>query len=112
VSYQTARQRTLTPGEVAAIPRGHGLLVRGASWGLVATTRYYDTPPWSTLARGADPARALPPPQRDMPGLSSEVGVTARGDVRSQGLYAAQIGRRRDAAAAPGVVIATDRRAT
>ena len=60
VSYQTARQRTLTPGEVAAIPRGHGLLVRGASWGLVATTRYYDTPPWSNLASRLEPARALP----------------------------------------------------
>ena len=38
VSYQTARQRTLPAGEIAAIPTGNALLVRGAKWGLLQTT--------------------------------------------------------------------------
>ncbi len=58
VSYQTTRQRTLSPGEVAAIPRGRGLLVRGAAWGLLTTTPYYATTPWRTLV---DPAPGCGP---------------------------------------------------
>jgi hypothetical protein len=54
VAYSTTRQRTLSPGEVAAIPKGHALLVRGASWGLLAATPYYAAAPWKTLAQPAD----------------------------------------------------------
>ncbi|HWW67121.1 MAG TPA: hypothetical protein VNY83_03990 [Solirubrobacterales bacterium] len=33
VSYQTQRQRVLTPGEVAKLPAGNALLLRGRSGG-------------------------------------------------------------------------------
>lgn len=45
VSYQTTRQRTLSPGEIAAIPHGNALLVRGANWGLLRTTPYHSSAP-------------------------------------------------------------------
>jgi type IV secretory pathway TraG/TraD family ATPase VirD4 len=64
VSYQTARQRTLPPGEVAAIPHGHGLLVRGAAWGLLRTTPYFASAPWSALT---DQPRT--PSRRYAPGI-------------------------------------------
>ncbi len=35
VTYQTQRQRTLPCGEIAQLPKGHGLLLRGVRWGLV-----------------------------------------------------------------------------
>ena len=87
VSYQTTRQRTLSPGEIAAIPRGHGLLVRGATWGLLAATPYYATAPWSALTDhpGHRPGRVSP-------------------------RYAPAIGRRGDHPAASRVVV-SDRRA-
>ncbi len=43
-------------GEVAAIPKGHALLVRGASWGLLNATPYYETAPWSALVPPAERA--------------------------------------------------------
>jgi type IV secretion system protein VirD4 len=89
VAYSTTRQRTLSPGEVAAIPSGRALLVRGASWGLLNATPYYATAPWRTLA--ARPER----------------GSAGRGVARE--MYAATTGGHRDACSGPGAVIATDR---
>jgi hypothetical protein len=89
VAYSTTRQRTLSPGEVAAIPRGHALLVRGASWGLLAATPYYATAPWKTLVPSPEP-------------VSLDTSVRAE-------LYAASTGRRREVSDTPGAVIATER---
>ena len=46
VSYQTQRQRVLTPGEIAKLPPGQGLLLRGADWQLIELTRWYEREPW------------------------------------------------------------------
>ncbi len=48
VSYQTQRQRVLSPGEIARLPAGQGLLLRGAEWGLVGLTRWFEPEPWRT----------------------------------------------------------------
>jgi len=50
VNYQTQRQRTLTPGEIAQLPDGHGLLLRGAAWGLIKLTPWYRHEPWVSVA--------------------------------------------------------------
>ncbi len=47
VSYQTQRQRILTPGEIAKLPPGQELLLRGADWGLIGLTRWFES--WRTL---------------------------------------------------------------
>ncbi len=49
VSYQTQRQRVLSPGEVAKLPPGQGLLLRGADWGLIGLTRWFEAEPWRRL---------------------------------------------------------------
>jgi type IV secretory pathway TraG/TraD family ATPase VirD4 len=49
VSYQTQRQRVLTPGEIARLPDGHGLLLRGTDWELLRLTRWYESEPWRTV---------------------------------------------------------------
>jgi type IV secretory pathway TraG/TraD family ATPase VirD4 len=49
-TYQTQRQRTLIPGEVAQLPDGHGLLLRGGSWGLIELTLWHRRGPWCELA--------------------------------------------------------------
>jgi type IV secretion system protein VirD4 len=49
-SYQTHRQRTLTPGDIAKLPPGRGLLLQGTDWELIALTSYYETEPWRKLA--------------------------------------------------------------
>jgi type IV secretion system protein VirD4 len=50
VSYQTQRQRVLTPGEIAKLPPGHGLLLQGADWQLIALSRWYEREPWRAVA--------------------------------------------------------------
>ena len=50
VSYQTQRQRVLTPGEIAKLPPGQGLLLRGADWGLIGLTRWFEREPWRAVA--------------------------------------------------------------
>lgn len=50
ISYQTHCQRTLSPGEVAQLPDGHGLLLRGAAWGLIALTPWFQYEPWASIA--------------------------------------------------------------
>jgi type IV secretion system protein VirD4 len=51
VTYHTQRQRTLPPGDVARLPRGHGLLLRGTHWGLLRLSPWYRTEPWAAIAR-------------------------------------------------------------
>jgi type IV secretion system protein VirD4 len=50
VSYQTQRHRVLTPGEVAKLPAGRGLLLQGADWELIHLTKYHENEPWRTIA--------------------------------------------------------------
>jgi len=50
VTYHTQRHRTLPPGEIARLPKGHGLLLRGTHWGLLRLTPWYRTQPWATVA--------------------------------------------------------------
>ncbi len=52
VSYQTQRQRVLTPGDIARLPDGHGLLLRGAAWELLGLTRWYEREPWRRVGGG------------------------------------------------------------
>jgi type IV secretory pathway TraG/TraD family ATPase VirD4 len=91
VAYSTTRQRTLSPGEIAAIPKGHALLVRGASWGLLRATPYYASAPWNRLA----------PP--------SERVANSRRDIGARELYAPGTGGHRDAGGVPGAVTTMER---
>jgi type IV secretion system protein VirD4 len=50
VSYSTVRQRVLSPGEIAQLPEGHGLLLRGTRWELLRLTPWHSSEPWRTLA--------------------------------------------------------------
>ncbi len=50
VSYQTQRQRSLTPGDIAQLPDGHGLLLRGTDWELFELTPWYENEPWRRAA--------------------------------------------------------------
>lgn len=55
VSYQTQRQRVLTPGEIARLPDGQGLLLRGTDWELIKLTKWHETEPWKTIAGASAP---------------------------------------------------------
>ena len=54
IAYQTQRQRTLTPGEIAKLPDGQGLLLRGGEWGLIHLTPWYSHQPWANIANNAN----------------------------------------------------------
>ena len=54
VSYQTQRQRVLPPGDIAKLPPGQGLLLRGAEWNLVGLTRWFEREPWRWLGEEKD----------------------------------------------------------
>jgi type IV secretion system protein VirD4 len=54
ISYQTHRQRVISPGEIAQLPDGHGLLLRGAAWGLIGLTPWYAHQPWANIANNAN----------------------------------------------------------
>jgi type IV secretion system protein VirD4 len=49
VSYQTHRQRIVAPSDIADLPDRHGLLMRGASWSLIETTRWFESDPWASI---------------------------------------------------------------
>ncbi len=53
VSYQTQRQRVLAAGDIARLPAGRGLLLRGAEWSLIGLTRWFESEPWRTVG-GSD----------------------------------------------------------
>jgi type IV secretion system protein VirD4 len=50
VTYQTQRQRTLAPGDIARLPDGNGLLIRGTDWGLLRLAPWHRTQPWTAIA--------------------------------------------------------------
>ena len=50
VSYQTQRQRVLSPGDIAKLPPGQGLFLRGAQWNLIRLTRWFEREPWKSAA--------------------------------------------------------------
>jgi type IV secretion system protein VirD4 len=50
VTYHTQRHRTLNPGDIARLPPGHGLLLRGTHWGLLRLTPWQRTQPWTAVA--------------------------------------------------------------
>jgi type IV secretory pathway TraG/TraD family ATPase VirD4 len=50
LTSQTQRQRMLTPGEIANLPDGHGLLLHGGEWGLIGLTPWYGHEPWARIA--------------------------------------------------------------
>ncbi len=50
VGYQTQRQRVLTPGEIARLPDGQGLLLQGADWQLLGLTPWHRSEPWKSIA--------------------------------------------------------------
>ena len=50
VGYQTQRQWVLTPGEIARLPDGQGLLLQGADWQLLGLTPWHRSEPWKTIA--------------------------------------------------------------
>jgi type IV secretion system protein VirD4 len=54
VSYQTQRQRVLTPGEIAKLPPGQALLLQGADWRLIGLTSWYESEPWKRAAAAVD----------------------------------------------------------
>ena len=49
VSYQTHRQRIVAPSDIADLPDRHGLLMHGASWSLIETTRWFESDPWASI---------------------------------------------------------------
>jgi type IV secretion system protein VirD4 len=49
-SYQTHRQRTLPPGEIAQLPEGCALYLEGAAYRLIELTPWYERQPWSAIA--------------------------------------------------------------
>jgi type IV secretion system protein VirD4 len=50
VAYHTARQRVLSPGEIARLPPGRALHLRGTRWGLIRSTPWHRTLPWKRVA--------------------------------------------------------------
>jgi type IV secretion system protein VirD4 len=50
VTYATTRQRTLSPGEIARLPAGRVLLLRGAAWSLLRLTPWFASRPWPEIA--------------------------------------------------------------
>ncbi|MGA2454390.1 MAG: type IV secretory system conjugative DNA transfer family protein [Solirubrobacteraceae bacterium] len=51
VTYNTQRQRTLNPGDIARLPPGHGLLLHGTHWGLLKLTPWQRTRPWTAVTK-------------------------------------------------------------
>jgi type IV secretion system protein VirD4 len=77
VSYQSQRQRVLTPGDIAGLPKGHALVLQGMDWQLVTVTRWFETEPWRTVAGEAARKRSSVPGlgiQRRNPGRAAMRG--------------------------------------
>ncbi len=53
VTYNTQRQRVLSPGEIAKLPHGRGLLLEGADWRTIRLTPWYESEPWRRIGRPA-----------------------------------------------------------
>ena len=78
VNYQTTRQRVLSPGEIARMPEGQALLLRGMDWQPVMFTKWYATEPWRTVA-GETARRRL-----SVPGLGIPPERSGRAAMRSR----------------------------
>jgi type IV secretion system protein VirD4 len=52
-SFSTVRQKVLTPGDIANIPHGCGLLYRGAVWELIRIGMHWQAP-WTTVLDHAE----------------------------------------------------------
>lgn len=53
VSCQTQSRRTLSPGEIASLPRGRGLLLRGGAWELIRLTPWHHHQGWADVAHNS-----------------------------------------------------------
>jgi type IV secretory pathway TraG/TraD family ATPase VirD4 len=53
VSCQTESRRTLTPGEIASLPQGHGLLLRAGAWELIRLTPWHRHQRWADVAHNS-----------------------------------------------------------
>jgi type IV secretion system protein VirD4 len=49
VTYHTQRQPTLSPGEIARLPPGHALILRGTHWQLLRLTPWHRAPVWTAV---------------------------------------------------------------
>jgi type IV secretion system protein VirD4 len=65
VTYHTQRHRTLPPGEIARLPNGHGLLLRGTHWGLLRLMPWYRSEPWTSVAHERTLGQARPSATRE-----------------------------------------------
>lgn len=61
-THSLQRQRVLPPGDIAAIPAGRFLMLRGVDWWLVDLTPYYAAHPWPAVLDAINARRELPPP--------------------------------------------------
>lgn len=52
ITHHTQRHRTLNPGDIAHLPTGRALLLRGARWELVRLTPWHRTQPWRAVSEG------------------------------------------------------------
>ena len=48
-NYQTQRQRLVTPADIAQLPEGQALLLRGADHELIRLTRWFEMDPFATI---------------------------------------------------------------
>lgn len=48
-TYSIQRQRTLTPGDITAIPEGRALIWNGPEWGLLAVGMHWQSGVWQTV---------------------------------------------------------------
>jgi TraM recognition site of TraD and TraG len=74
MSYQTQRQRVLSPGDVARLPPNQGLVLRGAEWRLVGLTQWFACEPWRSVVSGSRAAALGVGPQRRPPSISQIEG--------------------------------------
>jgi len=58
-SYQTQRQRTLPPGDIANLPPGQALHLHGTNWNTIQLTPWHQTEPWKTIASTSAPEPPL-----------------------------------------------------
>jgi type IV secretion system protein VirD4 len=50
VTYNTQRQRVLSPGEISRLPDRQALLLNGSHWQLIRATPWHTSQPWAAVA--------------------------------------------------------------
>jgi hypothetical protein len=93
VTYQTGRQRTLPPGDIARLPPQHGLLLRGTHWGLLRLTPWHQAQPWMAVA--ASNTRGTLPRCICRPGTVAPTAKSLGCSLRTSGHTAYSIGSHR-----------------